>query len=56
MDKAVLVTLETRIAAGEYDAPLLARPTMVVDTVQGYRPSLDEIVAWIRRAGLSTRR
>lgn len=50
-DGEVLRTLESRIAAGEYDLPLLDRPTLLVDTADGYRPGLEEIVAWIGDAG-----
>jgi hypothetical protein len=44
-DAAVLSGLAARIQAGEFEAPLLEVPTLVVDTRDGYNPTLDRIVA-----------
>ena len=33
----------------DYDPPDLATPLLVVDTTDGYRPELPEIVAWLER-------
>jgi predicted kinase len=47
-DGAVLPGLAARIQAGEFDAPLLDVPTLIVDTRDGYDPTLDQIVSTLR--------
>jgi hypothetical protein len=44
-DAAVLSGLAARIQAGEYEAPMLDVPTLIVDTRDGYDPSLDQVLA-----------
>jgi predicted kinase len=49
-DAAVLSGLAARIQAGEFEAPLLEVPKLVVDTRDGYNPTLDRIVAAVQAA------
>jgi predicted kinase len=49
LDAAVVDDLEQRITEGEYDPPALDIPQLQVDTSEGFRPSLPEIVEWIRK-------
>jgi predicted kinase len=44
-DAAILSGLAARIQAGEYEAPMLDVPTLIVDTRDGYDPSLDQVLA-----------
>jgi predicted kinase len=44
-DGAVLPGLAARIQAGEFEAPQIEVPTLMVDTRDGYNPPLDRIVA-----------
>ncbi len=50
-DAIVLEGLAARIQAGEFEAPSIDVPALVVDTRDGYSPSLDEIVAALEPAG-----
>jgi predicted kinase len=47
-DAAVLAGLAARIQAGEFEAPLLDVPKLVVDTRDGYNPTLERIVAAVQ--------
>jgi hypothetical protein len=47
-DGAVLDGLAGRLQAGEYEPPLLDVPKLVVDTSDGYDPTLAEIVAALK--------
>jgi predicted kinase len=49
-DGAVLPGLAARIQAGEFDAPQIDVPTLLVDTRDGYDPTLDQIVSTLRSA------
>jgi predicted kinase len=49
-DGAVLPGLAARIQAGEFDAPQIDVPTLIVDTRDGYDPTLDQIVSMLRSA------
>jgi len=43
-DGVVLDGLEARLQAGEFQAPLIGVPALVVDTRDGYSPSFEQIV------------
>jgi predicted kinase len=47
-DGVVLDGLAERLQAGEYEAPLIDVPKLIVDTSDGYHPTLDEIVAALK--------
>jgi predicted kinase len=47
-DGVVLDRLAARLQAGEYDPPLLDVPKLIVDTSDGYHPTLDVIVAALK--------
>jgi predicted kinase len=49
-DGAVLPGLAARIQAGEFEAPQIDVPTLIVDTRDGYDPTLDQIVAAVQLA------
>jgi len=49
-DSAVLPGLAARIQAGEFEAPQIGVPTLIVDTRAGYNPSLEQIVSTLRPA------
>jgi predicted kinase len=49
-DDVVLDGLAARIQTGEFEAPLIDVPTLIVDTRDGYNPTLDEIVAALKAA------
>ena len=49
-DGVVLDELARRIRSGEFEAPSLSAAGLSVDTGDGYKPALDEIVAWLRQA------
>jgi predicted kinase len=49
-DGAVLPGLALRIQAGEFEAPRIDVPTLVVDTRDGYEPTLDQILAALESA------
>jgi predicted kinase len=49
-DGVVLPRLAARIQAGEFEAPQIDVPTLIVDTRDGYDPTLDEIVAALESA------
>ena len=44
-DGAVLAGLAARIHAGEFEAPWIDVPTLIVDTRDGYNPTLHQIVS-----------
>lgn len=48
-DKRVAIYRETGIfePGGEYEAPMFDVPTLFVSTIDGYTPSIDEIVAFV---------
>jgi predicted kinase len=50
-DGAVLDGLASRIQAGEFEAPLIGVPALVVDTREGYDPSFEQIVSALQSAG-----
>jgi predicted kinase len=47
-DSVVLDGLAARLRAGAYDPPLLDGPKLIVDSSDGYDPTLDEIVAALK--------
>lgn len=47
-DGAVLHGLAARIQAGEFDAPEIDAPTVIVDTRDGFSPTIEQIVTTIR--------
>lgn len=49
-DGVVLDGLAGRIQSGEFEAPSIDVATLVVDTREGYVPTLEEIVAWLEPA------
>ena len=49
-DGAVLPGLRARVQAGEFDAPQIDVRTLIVDTRDGYDPTLDQIVSTLRSA------
>jgi predicted kinase len=49
-DGAVLTGLAARIQVGEFEAPLIDVPKLIVDTRDGYNPPLDRIVAAVQLA------
>jgi len=49
-DSAVLPGLAARIQAGDFEAPQIDVPMLIVDTRDGYDPTLDQIVAALKSA------
>jgi predicted kinase len=46
-----LPDLRRRLAEGEYGVPVLDRPTLRVDSADGFKPSEQDVVRWIRQQG-----
>jgi len=44
-DGVVLDGLAARIQTGEFEAPMIDVPKLIVDTRDGYKPTIDQIVA-----------
>jgi predicted kinase len=42
-----LPDLQTRVLRGAYDPPEIGRPTLRVDSAEGYAPTEPEIVSWL---------
>ena len=50
-DEANLARIVAALDSGRHDPLDLAVPSIRVDTTDGYRPSVEEILAFVRRAG-----
>lgn len=46
-DSEALADLGARIKAGDYELPGLEIPKLLVDATIGYRPAIDDVVAWL---------